>query len=316
MCRRVRRHHLGAHPTGRLLDRHLLHRAEEGVARQHDRFQLQFARFREVDLGGGRQVSRGDHGPQRLDQHARRLRVVADRDLRADPPVVAQRHVHVRALTQPVRGVVAVGAEPGDVDDELERVECEGGADLLVHHAQAADLVDHRADGHGQTDGAVEQLLALLDHLPTPAVHRRVDQGGRTGRAEQILPRLEHVRIDPVTLEMEDRALLQAAAHLVHAGHAHVRAGVHPPDRQPFRVEGQVRAPCLVHDERAVMTQAHLFDTGQIGAGAVIVSGSRSARPWRPARPGTPPRRRRGWAGTRGAARRPTPGAPRPARLR
>lgn len=67
---------------------------------------------------------------------------------------------------------------------------------------------------------------------------------------------------------MEDRPLLQTAAHLVDAGHTDVGARVHGPGRQ-IGMEGQVRAPRLVHDQRGRTAVADLGDVPEGRATAV-----------------------------------------------
>ena len=105
----------------------------------------------------------------------------------------------------------------------------------------------------------------MLDHLAAPAVHRRVDQHVRAGRHEQVRAGRDVGRVDQVALDVEHRALFEAGAHLVHADHAHVRAGVHRPGGQVL-VEGQVGTPGLVHDQRLAPLVADLGDRADVRA--------------------------------------------------
>ncbi len=59
----------------------------------------------------------------------------------------------------------------------------------------------------------------------------------------------KRVGIHQVALQVENRSLLESRSHLVDADHADVRAGIHRPRGQVL-VERQMRAPCLVDDQR------------------------------------------------------------------
>lgn len=117
-------------------------------------------------------------------------------------------------------------------------------------------------------EGRVEQTVAAFDHLPTPAVQRRVHQYIRAGGHEQIRAVPQAHRIDQIALHMENRALFEAGAHLVHAHHADIGARVHRPRRQ-LGMERQMRAPRLVHDQRFATCVTDPRDTFDIRAGAV-----------------------------------------------
>lgn len=67
---------------------------------------------------------------------------------------------------------------------------------------------------------------------------------------------------------VEERALFQSAAHLVHAGHADVGARIHRPGGQ-VGVERQVGAPRLVDDQRSTTAMADLGDRRQVRARSV-----------------------------------------------
>src|SRR6478736_1032164 len=67
---------------------------------------------------------------------------------------------------------------------------------------------------------------------------------------------------------MEDRALLESSAHLVHTHHADVGARAHRPGRQAV-VERQISTPCLVDDRRLAAVMTHSGDLFEIGARAI-----------------------------------------------
>ncbi len=119
-----------------------------------------------------------------------------------------------------------------------------------------------------EVQGVAHQLLAAQRHLPPPAVQTREDQHRRAGGAQQIRAHPQQRRRNQVTLQMEDGALFQTAAHLVDARHADVRARVHRPGRK-IGMERQMRAPGLVHDQRPGTPVAHLGDRTEVRAAAV-----------------------------------------------
>src|SRR6478752_2757940 len=81
----------------------------------------------------------------------------------------------------------------------------------------------------------------------------------RAGGHQHVGTGRQLIGVNQVALLVEDRSLLEAGAHLVHADHAHVRAGVHGPCRQVL-VEGQVGAPGLVDDQRLTSPVADIGD--------------------------------------------------------
>lgn len=111
---------------------------------------------------------------------------------------------------------------------------------LVVEHLHIGNELDLVAHLPRQIQCGAEQLVTVLHHLPAPAIHRRVDQDVGAGGHQQIRARREAVPVDKVALDVEHRALLETGAHLVHADHAHVGAGIHRPGRQVL-VERQVR---------------------------------------------------------------------------
>lgn len=148
-------------------------------------------------------------------------------------------------------------------------VECTTGtSELVAVHVQTVDVLDLRTGSMGEIQGSRHQLVAVLNHLPPPTVQSGVDQHRGAGGAEQVDARLEHGRVDQLALLVEHRALLQAAAHLVHARDGHVRAGVHRPGRQ-VGVKRQVRAPRLIHNQWPSAFVAHPDDGGKVRTGAV-----------------------------------------------
>ncbi len=194
------------------------------------------------------------------------------RDLGADPAVVGEVRVDAVVLAQPVRRAVARGSQPLDVDHHGEGIEPGGQARpaevLTVVDVQSLDVLDGRARLGGQVEGVAHQPVPVQRHLPPPAVHSGVEEYGGAGGAQQVGPRGEDAGVDQIALEMEDGALLQPAAHLVDAGDADVRAGVHRPGGE-LGVERKVRPPRLVHDERPPPPVAHLGDGREFGAAAV-----------------------------------------------
>lgn len=220
-------------------------------------------------------------------------------------------------VPQPVGGTVVGDLPRADVDDDLKGVHVRRPARpaevVAAVHVHAVDLENPFAGLLSEGECVVVEGLAVLDHLPAPAVQRRVYEGRGAGGPQQVLTALERLRLDQIPLEVEDGALFEAGAHLVNGGDAHVGAGVHGPGGK-IGVERQVGAPCLVDDQGPVPAVADLGDGGEVRAGAV---GGWEWSPARRGRPGArrrPPRRPRRTEGGRGGARHPIADPPRRAR--
>ncbi len=182
--------------------------------------------------------------------------------MRVDAPLPAQ------PVSRPVSG----DAEVRDVDDTGQRVEAvrrlRAAEVVPVVDVHPLDLLDRGPDVRREAQGRPHERLAAQGHLPPPAVETREDQYRGTGRAQQIGPHAEQCRRHQIAPQMEHRALLETTAHLVDAGHTDVGPRVHRPGRQ-IGVEGQMRAPRLVHDQREPAPVAHLRDRLQRRGGAV-----------------------------------------------
>jgi len=193
----------------------------------------------------------------------------------ADAAGVRRADVDVAGAAQPVPGLEAADAEGAHVDRQRQRVQLERGPrpdDLAAHELQAADAVDRPAHPLRPLQRRPEQVVTVLHHLPAPAVEGGVDQRRRAGRAQQVLARRQDLGVDAVAREVEAGALLDRGPHLVHARHDEVRARVHAPLGQ-VGVEGQVRAPRLVDDERHAELVADGRDARDVRAGAPVGGG-------------------------------------------
>ncbi|GAO07584.1 putative transcriptional regulator [Streptomyces lydicamycinicus] len=202
---RVGRDHLGGHATHGLLHRNVFHGPEEGIARQAGLLEPQGRRGRDVDRGTGGQVRPGGgHRPQRLQEHGCRLLIVSVGELGVDAAVVGQMHIDMPVLAKPVGHPVPRGVEAGDVHDDRKRIEvvCQTRTAEVrtVVNVEAVDLLDGPAHLSRQLEGPLQQVMAVLGHLPAPAVEAGVDQHGRAGGTEQIGPGLEQGRVDQVAL--------------------------------------------------------------------------------------------------------------------
>jgi hypothetical protein len=143
-----------------------------------------------------------------------------------------------------------------------------GAEELFPQHAEAGQGPDFRAKPVGEHECDTEQRVAVLDHLPAPAVERRVDHHVRAGGHQHVGAGGQLGRVHQGALDVEDRSLLEPGAHLLHADHADVRAGVHGPGRQVL-VERQMGAPGFVDDQRLAPPVADAGDRLDVGAGAV-----------------------------------------------
>jgi hypothetical protein len=146
--------------------------------------------------------------------------------------MVAHAEVGLLMLTQPVRRLIAGGAGAGNVHQDLQPVQVVRGflaEKLIVQHFHVGYQLDVVAQPAHQFQCVAEQFAPVLDHLPPPAVERRVHHHVRARGHQQVRAGRQPVPVDEIALHVEDRPLLESGAHLVHAHHTHVGARVHRP---------------------------------------------------------------------------------------
>lgn len=132
--------------------------------------------------------------------------VIGQRQGGFHPAVVAEPHVQVVVLAQPVGGVVSAYSQVRHVDDHVQRIQvvrCLGAEKLLPQDVQAGQRVDVLPHLPGQGERGIEQMVSVLDHLPAPAVQRRVDHHVRAGCHQHVGTGGQLVRIDEVALPVE-----------------------------------------------------------------------------------------------------------------
>ena len=241
----------GSDPPRGLLQRHLVGRTEERVARQHDRFELEARWIGLTYLRCGPIRSRSaasfcSVSRRSLSVSSSSLWVIRapTRHPSAAPTATWYSVRSQSAAWKPLASnSTSMASTEGSVSNALPSSTT---SPPMSWMPSMFSITGPETSGPPQC--SAQQRMPLLDHLAPPAVKGAVDEAGRTGGAELILSLLESDRVDPVALEMEHRALLDRRPHLVHAGHDDIGPGVHAPPGQ-LCMERQMRSPGLVHDQ-------------------------------------------------------------------
>ncbi len=143
-------------------------------------------------------------------QHAvRSVFVVGERHGGQDAAVTADAEVEAAVFAQPVGGLIPRRPGPGDVHQDLRRVEAAGrlGAkQLVLEHLDVGDFGQPAAQVAGEIEFGAEQFVTVLDHLAPPTVERRIDHHVRARRHQQVGTRGQPCRVDQIALQMKDRA--------------------------------------------------------------------------------------------------------------
>ena len=190
--------------------------------------------------------------------------------------------VHVVALAHEPRQLVAAVAGAAHVDREPQRVVVEharGAGQPLVEHVEPGQLAHRRPRG-GQRRGASPSSSSC----PRTAALRRAassepaeERAGARG-LDQRHAAVHDLLVDQVAVaEVDHRRLGEAAHDLVGARDHEVGAERERVPRQRV-VEGQVRAPGLVHDQRHAVGVGHLGQPGDVRHRAEV-GGRHDGRP-------------------------------------